>query len=234
MKTFKNTLEFKYLFLFLVLAAAAFTSCKNDDNNATPTSGYIMAVNSADGSSSQDVYIDNVKASTTAVAYGSSSNYITTSSGQHTVQFNNSGSTTANASVNLSIDGGGYYTVYYTGGANTSTSNNYIITQDDLTAPPAGKAKVRFVHLASGLVSGTTSTVDFGIMSGSKFLSALAYKTASAYYVADPGTTFLLYLSGSANSSLNIPTTLQAGKIYTIFVSGSTSATVTANVIVQN
>lgn len=229
MKTFKNTLEFKYLFLFVVIVMAAFSSCKKDNNDdTTGLSAYVMVTNAAEGSSAQDFYMDNAKVNSSAVAYTQSSDYLTANSGDHQARFSNSGSTTANASFSLSLQPGQYYSVYYTGGA--SASSSAVTTQDDRTPPPSGKAKVRFIHLSSA----AASSVDFGLSATNKLVTGLAYKAASAYYTVDANTTFALYAAGSATASLSIPTTIQAGKIYIVYVSGSTTATITYHVVAQN
>jgi hypothetical protein len=229
MKTFKNTREFKYLFLLLALAVAFLSSCSKDDDNTVNASAYVMVTNAAEGSAAQDFYLDNAKLNSSATAYATSSSYLAANQGNHTAQFTNTGTTTANASFTLALQGGQYYSVYYTGGA-TASSNNYVTTQDDLTAPAAGKAKVKFVHLSSA----AASTVDFGISATNKLVTGLAYKAASAYYTVDANTTFFLYASGSTTAALSIPVVIQAGKIYTIYVSGNTTATISYHLVAQN
>ena len=229
MKTSRNTLEFKYLFLLIIIMLAALSSCKKDNDNNVNGQASIMVTNSAEGSAAQDLMLDNAAVSGSTVAYAHSSNYLTVKSGDHQAKFVNSGSATANANFNVSFQPGQHYSIYYTGDASTSSSS-YLVTQDDLSAPASGKAKVRFVHLSSA----AASTIDLGIATGNKIVTGLAYRAASAYYTVDANTTFLLYASGSATASLSIPTTVQAGKIYTIYVSGATSATVTYHVVAQN
>jgi hypothetical protein len=120
--------------------------------------------------------------------------------------------------------GNNYYTVFYTDDKSTVT------THDEHTAPPSGKARVRFINLSSAVAS----NVDFGLTTGNKIVSGLAYKAASAYYNVDAATTFSLYASGSTTAMLSIPATIQAGHIYTIYISGATQATVTYHVLVQD
>jgi hypothetical protein len=229
MKTFKNTARLKCLTFLIILGIATLSSCsKNDDDITVNGSAYVMLTNAAEGSSAQDFYMDNAKLNTSAMAYTQSSGYLTTSAGNHTAQFTNTGTTTANTTLSFSATGGQYYSIYYTGGANASS--NYVITQDDLSAPASGKAKVRFIHLSSA----AASTVDFGISATNKLATALAYKAASAYYTVDANTTFFLYAAGSTTAALSIPVTIQAGKIYTIYISGSTAATITYHIIAQN
>lgn len=230
MNTVKNTLQFKYLFLLVIFAIAALSSCKKDDDATVNGTAYLMITNAAEGSAAQDFYLDNTKLSTSAVAYAQSTSYLNNTPGNHSATFNNTGSATANVSFSLTTAIGGYYSVYYTGGA-TASSNSYVVTQDDNTAPASGKAKVRFIHLASAAAA---SSVDFGISATNKLVTGLAYKAVSAYNTVDANTTFFLYASGSTTAMLSLPVTIQAGKIYTIYVSGSTTATLSYHIVAQN
>ncbi len=208
------------LFSTLLLITVGLSSCKKNDNNQAGVSANVMAVNSAQGSAAQDFYVDNNKLSTSAIAYTQNTSYISVGNGSHTAEFRNS--TTVNSSANVNFEPGSYNTVYFT------NNNETVVTKDDRTPPPSGKARVRFVHLASAV----TGAVDLGLAAGNKLVTGLAYKAASAYYDVDAATTFSLYAAGSSTASLSIPTTIQAGKIYTIYVSGSTA--VSYNVIGQN
>ncbi|MFI5157523.1 MAG: DUF4397 domain-containing protein [Sphingobacteriales bacterium] len=211
-------------------AASVFTSCnKNNDASANASlNAKVKIVNTVDGSSAQDFYLDNAKLNSSAVAYTQSSDYLTAKSGSHTAKFTNSGSTTSNVSFNVSLKADSSYTIYYTANGSTTAS---VVTTDNLTAPAANMAKVRFVNLSNAV----TSNVDFGVSATSKLVSNLAARTASAYSQIAAGTTFYLYSTGSANAMLTIPaTTIQAGKIYTIYVSGSTTLNLTYNIVAEN
>lgn len=225
MKTISNSKKLRPLSLLafsFILVSLALTSCMKD-GGSTSLSTFVQVTNSAEGSVPQDFYLDSAKVSTSAVAYGSSSAYLKTTPGNHLAKFKNSGTANANASLSLSLEAGQYYSVFYADG-NASAS-----FQDDRTAPQAGKAKVRFINLSSAL----SSTVDFAAAGGAKLVSNLAYKTASAYYDIDAATAFSLYLSGSSSVLVSIPATLQAGHIYTIYVSGATSTTITSHVVTE-
>ncbi len=209
------------LFSTALLATVCLSSCKKNDNNQAGISANVMAVNAAQGSAAQDFYVDNNKLSTSAITYAQNTNYISISNGSHTAEFRNS--TTVNSSVGVNFAPGSYNTIYFT------NNNETVVTQDDRTPPPSGKARIRFVHLASAV----TGAVDIGLATGNKLVTNLAYKAASAYYDVDAATAFSLYLAGSSSSALSIPTTIQAGKIYTIYVSGSTIPTLKYNIVVQ-
>jgi len=205
MKTISNSKKLRSLSLFVfsfILVSLALTSCMKD-GGSTSLSAFVQVTNSAEGSVPQDFYLDSAKVSTSAVAYGSSSDYLKTTPGNHLAKFKNSGTANANASLSLSLQAGQYYSVFYADG-NASAS-----FQDDRTAPQAGKARVRFVNLSSAL----SSTVDFAAAGGA--------------------TAFSLYLSGSSSVLVSIPATLQAGHIYTVYVSGATSTTITSHVVTE-
>jgi hypothetical protein len=208
----------------LLLVTVCITSCSKNDNSSISASAYVMAVNSAEASLPQDFYVDNNKASSSAMAYTQASAYATVKAGDHQVQFRNTGTTTVNSSVSLSTSGANYYSVFYTDDKSTVT------TTDDHSAPKANKARVRFINLSSAV----NSSVDFGIGTGNKIVTGLAYRAASAYYDIDAATTFSLYAAGSSTVMLNIPATIQVGHIYTIFISGATTATVSYHVLVQD
>ena len=114
-----------------------------------------------------------------------------------------------------------YYTFYYTGNGSTRT-------EDDMTAPPSGKAKVRYINLNSGV----NSNVDLSI-NGTSIASNIAYQSASNFSTVDAGTqTIKVMAAGTSTLYFDLPVTLQAGKIYTIWASGNTL--VSSHVIANN
>ncbi len=226
MKTTSNSKNLRSLSLLLfafMLCAVSFSSCTKGTSNDS-LSAHVQVTNSSEGSVPQDFYLDNSKVTGSAVAYAQSSGYVTTGTGDHQAQFKNSGTATVNTSFSLSLAAGQYYSVFYTDGSSNTT------VQDDRTAPQSGKARIRFINLSSAV----SSNVDFAANGGIKLVSNLAYKAASTYYDVDPSTVFTLYASGSATVLLSIPSSLQAGHIYTIYVSGATAATVTSHTIMEN
>lgn len=195
----------------IVLMAACLPSCKKDNEDRA----FIMAVNSAEGSVPQDFIIDNNKANINTLAYTQATAYTAVKAGNHQLQFKSSGTTTVNSTSTLSTEGANYYSAFYLDDKSTVT------LKDDRTEPQAGKARVRFINLSSGI----TSNVDFGLAAGSKLATGLAQKVASAYYEVNAATAFSLYVAGSASVLLNIPVAIQAGHVYTVYISGSTEAT---------
>jgi hypothetical protein len=219
---FKSPKTLSILFAAFALLSFGITGCnKNDDTEVTGTA-YVKAVNSAEASAPQDFYVDDSKQSTTALAYTQATSYSTVNAGTRNIQFKTSGTATVNVSGGVFLNPGSYSTFYYSG------DNTAVAVQDDNTSPQSGKARVRFINLSSAI----NNSVDFGITAGAKIVTNLAYKTASAYNEVDAATSFSLYAAGSSTATLTIPTTIQAGKIYTIVISGNAAATY--NIYVQN
>jgi hypothetical protein len=225
----KTKINFPTPKTLIAVAAVSIVACisacsKNNDSIGASTSAYVMATNTAEASDAQDFYSDNKKVNTSALAYTQSTAYVNVKAGNHTLQFKSNVSATVNSSTTLNTQAGKYYSVFYTDDKSTVT------TTDDHTAPKSGKARVRFINLSSAL----NSAIDFGITGGNKVITNLAYKTASAYSDIDAATKFSLYLAGTNTVSLDIPVTIEAGHIYTIYISGATQATIHYHVLVQD
>ncbi|MDB5004740.1 MAG: hypothetical protein JWQ34_2965 [Mucilaginibacter sp.] len=203
-----------------LLIITAFTSCSKKAE-VTGTS-YIQVTNASQAASPIDFYVDNTKKNNTALAYNQSSGYISVTSTDHPALIKTSASGVIAATFNISPQPNVYYSIFYFG-ANTAAY------QDDMTAPQSGKARIRFINLNLGV----TTNVDLGISGGAIIVSNLIAALASDYLEVAPGTTFSLYASGSSTVLLSIPTNIQAGHIYTIYVSGVTQADLAATVLLQ-
>ncbi|HRO44055.1 MAG TPA: hypothetical protein PL009_14565, partial [Flavipsychrobacter sp.] len=93
---------------------------------------------------------------------------------------------------------------------------------DDLTAPAAGKVKVRLVHLATGsLVAEGTIGDTINIATNLSFAGASDFREVNAgTYTITAGD------PGKISSIRNLPAqALASGKIYTFLYSGSLTAT---------
>jgi hypothetical protein len=226
MKLFGQSTRIKILSLTAILfTTVALTSCSKDDDEDVNAVARVKVVNAVQGSGEVNLTLDNVMLEGSAVGYGESSGYLSTGEGDRDAQFK--AGSDVKTDFDLKLQGGKYYTVYYTG--NTDVKSSFV-TEDDMGTPASGKAKVRFVHASSA-----GSNIDVAILNAtSKLVSDLSYKAASTYQTVDANTSFVLYAAGTLNLVLTMPTEIQAGKIYTIFVSGSSSASLSYHVVAQN
>ncbi len=223
MKT-KNTRLIKAsLFAAVIGFTAMFSSCSDDDNIDDGNSLNVKIVNSAEASGSQDFYIEGTKLST--VAEGSATNYIATASSGNNrkVEFRTSGSADVYASESVDLKDNKNYSFILSGTGNSATIT---ATEDDLSAPSSGKAKVRFVHLSTA--ANVSSNVDLAVGTADKLASNVAYGAVTNFFEVDAGVKILhVYAAGSTSNSVDLAfSDLQAGKIYTIILRGSTTASV--------
>lgn len=218
----KPTLKkFKLLLSFsLAVAVTSLSSCSKK-NEVTGT-GYVQFTNASETASPVDFYVDNTKINNTALAYNQSTSYFAVTSTDHPAVIKSSASGVNAAAFHITPVPNAYYSVFYIGAFTVSYP-------DDVTPPQAGKARVRFINLNLDL----TADVDFGITGGAKIITGLVNKLNSAYAEVNPGATFSLYTAGTTTELLNIPTTIQAGHIYTIYLSGTTRAGLKATVLLQ-
>lgn len=218
---------------FLLFAAAGVTlglsSC-SDDDISTGESVNVKIVNAAESSPAQDVFIEDVKVNSSALGYLESTGYITTtnSGNDRKIEARTSGSNDVFATEEEDLKSNKNYTFFITG---TGSSADIEITEDDLTAPASGKAKVRFVHVSS------MSSEKVDIYSGTtKIAAGVERGDVSRFQQIDGGLTSIGVLTAgstdmNAIKSLSIQN-LQADKIYTILIYGSTE--VNARVIAHN
>lgn len=220
---------------FLLFAAAGITlgltSCSDDDNIKTGESVNVKIVNAAETSLAQDVYIEGTKINSSAISPLESTNYIATpnSGNDRSIEFRTASSTDVYEREDADLRSNKNYTFFLTG---TGSSADIEVVEDDLTAPASGKAKVRFVHVSSAssekvdIYTGTNNKIAAGLERGdvTKFIELEGgLKTIGVTTAGND--------SMSAVKSLTIQN-LEAGKIYTILVYGSTD--VNARVIAHN
>lgn len=218
--TFKHT---KKLFPLLAVLLLVATACnKKSDVNLSGTA-YIQFTNASQNDSPVDFYVNSAKKNTLPVPYMQSINYFSVSTGTTlpaAIKVNATGVTLA--SLNLSPLPNVYYSIFYFGGITVS----YV---DDLSIV-AGKSRIRFINLNKGL----TGSLDFGVKGApTPLVTGLNAAFDSPYYSVTPGATFSVYAAGTTNSILDIPTSTEAGHVYTIYLSGATTADLQANVLLQ-
>lgn len=218
--TLRPTQKLFSLLAVLVLAATACNK-KNDVNQISGTAN-IQITNASQTDSPIDFYVGSTKENTLPIAYTQSSAYFQVKTGQQpaSIKVNATGSTLA--SFNITPVANANYSIFYFGGLTTSYT-------DDLNIV-AGKARVRFINFNKGL----TANLDYGITSAATpLVTNLGPAFDSAYYSVAAGSAFSVYATGTTNSILDIPTSIEAGHVYTIYLSGEGTSTLKATVLLQ-
>ena len=162
-----------------------------------------------------DVYVDGKK-KLTNVPYQAVSDYLALPAGNHTFDVRAAGSPATGAAVvtaSQSLVAGKNYTVAAVGALAAISGK---VFEDDVTAPAAGKAKVRLIHAATDVPE-----VDVAVKGGATIVSKLGLGQASPYSELAAGSYDLeIRGTGTTNVLLAKPVTLQAGGVYTIAAVG--------------
>lgn len=215
---------------FGILALSASCTKDNPEPEPIPTGdAKVRFINANSGSIAQGFYVNEVRLGTQSVGYGAASTYETTSTSNLRFSFNDAGTTTINSTVTGRLEIGGNYSFYY---FKTTGNNNAILPlRDDVAVPAAGNAKVRFLHLNSFIANTFPLTITVQ-GSSTALVSSITADYYTNFYEVDATSKFTI--TGLTNPISFNDITLVAGKIYTIWLGGTSSAVLTANVVLQN
>lgn len=217
-----------------ILAVVSLTGCGNDNPNnpLIPTfEARVMAVHASPDAPAVDLLVDGAVAGS-GLAFPNNTGYLTVTAGTRNVKVNVAGTATTVINADLPLLAGGNYTVFARGPV---ASIGALVVADDLTAPAAGKAHVRFVHL-----SPDAPAVDVAVTGGPVLFANKAFEQYSAFAPVDAGTYNLeVRPAGSGSVVLALPgITLETGRIYTVFARGLLNGTgaqaLGAQIIVNN
>lgn len=158
----------------------------------------------------------NGTAALTGVSFPTLSEYLPVPNGATNLKVNVAGSDTTVINADLTLDARKAYSVF---AVDLVTIISAVVVEDDLRAPTSGKAKLRAIHL-----SPDAPNVDVWV-NGSKVLTDVPFKAASAYLEVPAGaTTVEITVAGTTTVVLQASPTLDAGGIYTAAAVGTLSA----------
>ena len=205
------------LLVSAIAITAIFSECTKNKTGPN-TNATVMFVNGCAGTTGIYTKVNGNNVGPSSINFFANSGYQNvTASSSVGINFylTNLGTSLINGTPALTA--GSHYSVF-AGGIITSPS--FVPVADDLTSPTSGNAKIRFINLSSDNLNESfsvgTQTVDSNIL----------YTHCSPYYQVTAGA----YVIKAVDPS-NIPaavitpsTTLGAGKIYTVMLTGSQSA----------
>jgi Domain of unknown function (DUF4397) len=213
-----------------MVATVSLTGCK--DNPMTPRpKARVMTVHASPDAPAVDLLVDNVVAAQD-LTYPNNTGYLSVKAGTRNVKVNVANTTTTVIDANLPLSPGAAYSVFAVGAV---ANIGPLVLTDDLTAPAAGNAHVRFVHL-----SPDAPAVDIAVQGGGVVFGNKSFKDYTPFTPLPAGTYDLeVRLAGTNTVVLPLSgISLTAGKIYTVFakgfVAGSGDQALGAQIIVNN
>lgn len=225
MKIFTNLS--KTIFVCSILILTNLSACKkHNPEEIVKGEAKIKVVNASHLEVHQDVYLDNEKLTANALAFGETSNYVKIPSGNRNVAY--MGTDNASTDTSLNFTPSITYTTFLV--TNKKGEGEIVTYEDNLSNSEMGKAKIKLINLSPNYTTGINVSVQAGI----QFVNGLAFKEASNYFTVDAGTNLRYTVVGSGNVKTIAGTSLEGGKIYTIWFSGTTAATLEAHIITDN
>lgn len=256
-------LKNSFIAILLLAASCTKTDYLDIDNADRPSLvAHISFVNARPADIGIQFWTFTTQVTKTAVAVNTKTDYLDTQFGDVQINFTEGTSTSYKASrqfgnsAAFTATGGPngpiadyYHTVFAVKNA-AATADSLILFYDDLGTPAAGKAKIRFVHLAPGLPAVDVSLGGENVLfnntsygqAGGQILSGEGFNVWSLgpFVTVDAGTFNLAVTKTADHSTLDIydhkldNITLVAGKIYTIYINGIAGSTVTGATIITH
>lgn len=189
-------------------------SCSKDDDPVVNSESSVKVIHAIPGTGSVDFYLNGTKQNASAISYGESTGYVSTSNGDLTAVFKTSADNNTILSAPVTFDNGNY-SLFATGLA-SNNSLTTLLVEDDLETPSSGKARVRFVH-----VSPDAPTVNV-LGNDSLWAANRTYKSATEFFEVTGGT-YTIKLNNSTDGTTAYTSstiTLAAGKNYTLVAEG--------------
>jgi hypothetical protein len=209
----------------LPLIAICFSSCEKTDTPITVPTSNIMVVNALATATSTPVhfYLDTQRITMAGLAYANTPNYVVVSPNYSNATFKNSSSLATITTSPIQLTAKNSYSMFLYG---TAAAPLTLLTQDDLTAPPPGKARIRLVHLAQAV----GSNVDLAIKNdyqttptSNVVVTNSAYGSSSSFVVVDSCTNYSLQVFATGTSTVKASSsklTILPNLNYTILVRG--------------
>lgn len=209
--------------LLAIAVTGSFYGCKKE-NPPPANSASVMFVNGCAGTTPGiDAKVDGINVTGAAnIPFTGQSGYKFVKSGTAVnIAYFITNSGTPVTDENVAIDPSNHYTAFSSG---LITAPNFVFVKDDMTLPAASSAKVRFANLSNDGMSVTATIQNTVIDSNvtSQVVTGYLEMPAGTYELkaGDPDNINTVVTTGT--------TTLAAGKIYTLMLTGALSGTGTS------
>lgn len=211
--------------------------CGKDDDTTPAAQAKVMVVHASPNAPNVDVRInDNI--ALTNVAFLANSAYTSVNSGATNIKVSPTATTTYVINANVSLEANKNYSVF---AVDSVSKIKAAVTVDDLTAPAAGKAHVRFLHLCANAPAVDIAVTGGAVLFPNRTFNDQSTNAALANFTPLNAGTYNLEVrvAGTSVVALALPNiTLTAGKIYTVyakgFLGGTGAQAIGAQIITNN
>lgn len=209
MKTTKQLLQ---IFLAGALLITVSSCTKIKDDNVAPPIAALNIINAMPDAPAVTYYADQNRIGYDLFAYTQQTQYLNAYAGKRIIGVYDG--QTKKKSDTVTMKASRFYSLFVSG---QWVAPEYVLLEDSLTRPAAGKATIRFVNMSIGAPSLDLAIADSTVVSGR------VYKQNSAFVPVTAGKSyqFVIREHGSAQAKITLPAqTLDQGRIYTIWARG--------------
>ncbi len=204
-----------YALTALLALSVSLSGCSKKDDNppAPPGNANLMVIHASPDAPAMDLYVNDVHKSTTPIAVLSNTSYLQIEEGNKTFKLTEANKLTPTfATVSQNLRKNAYYSFFV---FNKAASTENIIVEDSLTNTTAGKAFVRFVHLATNTPSvAVTQVTSAGLVAITPLTN---YKGHTLFKDINPGDLILALQKSGLDTAYVAPShNYVAGKFYTV------------------
>ncbi|OGX81712.1 DUF4397 domain-containing protein [Hymenobacter glacialis] len=236
----KTTFFLRRAIQALLPATLLLAACSKEDMPAAPAPdrGKVLISHSAAAANTQiTAFITDQQVG--QLNYGQTSSYLDVNAGTPTLRINNGAQIVASQAITVAKDQN--YSVFAYSPTATIGSAALLTVSDDLTAPAAGTAKVRLVHLGVGAPTPVRLAIPAATPTGSPtdLTTDVAFGAASPFIVVNAAALNLSVVTAVAPRTQVVSVgdgtgtgtgtkNYEAGKIYTVVVRGIAGGAVPA------
>jgi len=208
-------------FIAVIAVSVVFAACSKDRYEPQQVAG-LSIINAFAAPDSLDFYIDQTRANKGALKFNSKIDYLNLFPGNRALSIAKRGSNRALASERFNLASGVGYSIFVLDTLNTNTKK-YLLTEDDLSAPEADKAKVRFINLSKDAPA-LSLRIDG---KEANLFTDKAFYEFTPFTSVDPGASVTFNVRAGDVVKTTVPNVkIEKGKIYTIYAKGISTATI--------
>ncbi len=220
-----KTIEKKYtqkipalkILTLLFLSALFLGSCKKLATSEPELQSALNVVNATIDMPQIGFFINGSKVQGPPLKYTEYSGYFITSPGTRSFDVAADGIPDYVLKTSVAFKQNTYHTIFVVGEIGSISA---FFTDDNLDNPPAGKAKLRFIHL-----SPDGGNLVLAPKNGSVLFPEQTYKTSSEFMVVDPGVYDLQIKTAAGTVLAEQNVTIAAGSIYNVLAKGMRAGT---------
>ena len=208
-------------FIAVVTVSVVFAACSKDRIEPQQVAG-LSFINAFPSKDSVDFIIDQTRVNLKPLKYNSKIDYLNLFPGNRLLGIAKNGGNKFLASQRFPLASGVGYSFFV---LDTLDSNpkKFLLLEDDLSAPAADKAKVRFVNLSKD-----APALSLAVNGGTTDLfTNKAFYESTAFTSVDPGESLTFNIKEGESVKTTLPNVkIEKGKIYTIYAKGISTAIV--------